>query len=190
MSEMTDHSGPGPAEPRTGDDARHSGGRALDRRQLRRWVPLSAGVTSFVVGVGYIAVGVNPGLTERRLKGLSYLGSLTRTADIIIGLLLLMVSHGLRRRKRRAWEAVLALLGAGLLVHVVIGLVVYNSDPDGARPAFRPVSTAISALLIVALIWFRREFYAVGDPRTRWRALWVLCYLGLADILTGLAYLS
>jgi lysyl-tRNA synthetase, class II len=190
MSEMTDHNGPDPAEPRTGDDERHSGGRPLDRRQLRRWVPLSAGVTSFVVGVGYIAVGVNPGLTERRLKGLSYLGSLTRTADIIIGLLLLMVSHGLRRRKRRAWEAVLALLGAGLLVHVVIGLVVYNSDPDGARPGFRPVSTAISALLIVALIWFRREFYAVGDPRTRWRALWVLCYLALADVLIGLAYLS
>ena len=145
---------------------------------------------SFIVGLGYIAVGVNPGLTERRLKGLSYLGSLTRTADIIIGLLLLMVSHGLRRRKRRAWEAVLALLGAGLLVHVVLGLVVYNSDPDGARPAFRPVSTAISALLIVALIWFRREFYAVGDPRTRWRALWVLCYLAVADVLIGLAYLS
>ena len=190
LSEMTDHNGPGPAEPITGGGEQQSAGRAVDRRQLRRWVPLAAGVMSLIVGLGYIAVGVNPGLTERRLKGLSYLGSLTRTADIIIGLLLLMVSHGLRRRKRRAWEAVLALLGAGLLVHVVLGLVVYNSDPDGARPAFRPVSTAISALLIVVLIWFRREFYAVGDPRTRWRALWVLCYLVLADILIGLAYLS
>ncbi len=145
---------------------------------------------SLIVGLGYIAVGVNPGLSERRLKGLSYLGSLTRTADIIIGLLLLMVSHGLRRRKRRAWEAVLALLGAGLVVHVVLGVIVYNADPDGVRPAFRPVSTAISALLIIALIWFRREFYAVGDPRTRWRALWVLCYLAVADVLIGLAYLS
>ena len=187
---MTEHNGPGPAEPRTGDGAQQPAGRAVDRRQLRRWVPLTAGVTSLIVGLGYIAVGVNPGLSERRLKGLSYLGSLTRTADIIIGLLLLMVSHGLRRRKRRAWEAVLALLGAGLVVHVVLGLVVYNADPDGVRPAFRPVSTAISALLIIALIWFRREFYAVGDPRTRWRALWVLCYLALADMLIGLAYLS
>src|SRR5258708_35420602 len=129
MSEMTAHSGPGPAEPRTGDDARHSGGRALDRRQLRRWVPLSAGVTSFVVGVGYIAVGVNPGLTERRLKGLSYLGSLTRTADIVIGLLLLMVSHGLRRRKRRGRAGVLSLLGAGHLGRVGLGLAVCHYPP-------------------------------------------------------------
>src|SRR5258708_12034913 len=137
---MTDHNGPDPAEPRTGDDEQQSGRRALDRRQLRRWVPLTAGVTSFLVGVGYIAVGVNPGLTERRLKGLSYLGSLTRTADIIIGLLLLMVSHGLRRRKRRAWEAVLALLGPGLLAHSVIALVAYNSDPHAPPPPFLPLS--------------------------------------------------
>ncbi len=190
LSEMTDHNGPGPAEPRTGEAERQSAGRAVDRRQLRRWVPLTAGVTSLFVGLGYIVVGINPGLTERRLKGLSYLGSLTRTADIIIGLLLLMVSHGLRRRKRRAWEAVLALLGTGVLVHVAVGFIAYIVDPDGARPAFRPVSTAISVLLISLLIWFRREFYAVGDPRTRWRALWVLGYLAVADIAIGLGYLS
>ncbi len=184
---MTDHNGPGPAAPKAGDE-RPSAGRAVDRRQLRRWVPLSAGVTSLLIGIGYIVVGVNPGLTERRLRGLSYLGSVTRTADVIIGLLLLMVSHGLRRRKRRAWEAVLALLGAGVLVHVVTGLVAF--ERDGAKPPLRPVSTAISVLLIVALIWFRREFYAVGDPRTRWRALWVLGYLAVADVLIGLGYLS
>ncbi|MGO8956073.1 MAG: phosphatidylglycerol lysyltransferase domain-containing protein [Streptosporangiaceae bacterium] len=190
LSEMTDHNGLGPAAPRTGDDEQQHATRAVDRRQLRRWVPLTAGVTSLFVGLGYIVEGVLPGLTARRLKGLSYLGSLTRTADIIIGLLLLMVSHGLRRRKHRAWEAVLALLGAGLLVHVVLGFLAYSLDPNGARPAFRPVSTTVSAILIVALIFYRREFYAVGDRRTRWRALWVLCYLVLADVLIGLAYLS
>ncbi len=187
LSEMTDHNGPGPAEPRTGDDEQPAG-RAVDRRQLRRWVPLTAGVMSLLIGIGYIVVGVNPSLTERRLRGLSYLGSVTRTADIIIGLLLLMVSHGLRRRKRRAWQAVVALLGAGLLVHLVTGLIAF--DRDGAAPPLRPFSTAISVLLIGALIWFRREFYAVGDPRTRWRALWVLCYLAVADVLIGLAYIS
>ena len=159
---MTDHNGPGPAEPKPGDE-QQSAGRRVDRRQLRRWVPLTAGVTSLFIGLGYIVEGVLPGLTERRLKGLSYLGSLTRTADIIIGLLLLLVSHGLRRRKRRAWEAVLALLAAGLLVHLVSGLIAFARD--GVQPPLRPVSTTVSVLLIVALIWFRREFYAVGDPQ-------------------------
>ncbi len=187
LSEMTEHNGPDPAEPRTGDE-RQPAGRAVDRRQLRRWVPLTAGVTSLIIGVGYVVVGVNPGLTEGRLRGLSYLGSVTRTADIIIGLLLLLVSHGLRRRKRRAWEAVLALLGAGVLVHLTAGLIAFGRD--GAMPPLRPFSTTVSVILILALAWFRREFYAVGDPRTRWRALWVLCYLVVADVAIGLGYLS
>jgi lysyl-tRNA synthetase, class II len=145
---------------------------------------------SLVIGLGYIVEGVAPGLTERRLHGLSYLGSVTRTADIIIGLLLLMVSHGLRRRKRRAWEAVLLLLVAGLAVHPGIAIVVHFADPDANRPSTRPISAAVSIILIAALLAFRREFYAVGDRRSRVWALWVLCYLVVADVLIGLAYLS
>jgi lysyl-tRNA synthetase, class II len=194
LSEMTNQTGPGPAEPRTGDDERLPGspsGRAVDRRLQRRWVPLTAGVMSLVIGLGYIIEGVAPGLTERRLHGVSYLGSVTRTADIIIGLLLLMVSHGLRRRKRRAWEAVTLLLVAGLLVHAVLPFIVHAVDPDGGRPAVHILPpTIISAVLIVALLWFRRDFYAVGDRRSRLRALWVLCYLVVADVLIGLAYLG
>ena len=34
------------------------------------------------------------------------------------------------------------------------------------------------------------EFYAVGDPRTRWRALWALVGLAVADIIIGFAYIS
>jgi lysyl-tRNA synthetase class 2 len=190
---MTDQSGPGPAEPRTGDDERSAGPspeRALDRRLQRRWVPLTAGVVSMIVGIGYIVEGIAPGLTERRLRGLSYLGSLTRTADIIIGLLLLMLSHGLRRRKRRAWEAVIALLTAGLVLHFGLALIVRFVDPNEDQLSTRPVATIVSVILIVALIWTRREFYAVGDRRSKWRALWVLCYLVVADVLIGLAYLS
>jgi lysyl-tRNA synthetase class 2 len=145
---------------------------------------------SLLIGLGYIVEGIAPGLTERRLRGLSYLGSLTRTADIIIGLLLLMVSHGLRRRKRRAWEAVMALLAAGLVLHSGTSLIVHVADPDGGRLGTRPLPAIVSLILFVALIWFRREFYAVGDRRSRLRALWVLCYLVLADVLIGLAYIS
>jgi lysyl-tRNA synthetase class 2 len=153
-------------------------------------VPLIAGLTSLLIGVGYIVEGVAPGLTQRHLRGLNYLGTVTRTADIIIGLLLLMVSHGLRRRKRRAWEAVMVLLVAGVFVHTGLGLIVHIADPDGGRLAFRPTTATISAVLFVALIWYRREFYAIGDRRSRLRAIWVLFWLLVADVLIGLAYLS
>ncbi len=193
MSEMTNQTGPGPAEPSAGDDERlpaPPSSRAVDRRLQRRWVPLTAGVMSLIVGLGYIVEGVAPGLTQRHLHVESYIGSVTRTAEIIIGLLLVMVSHGLRRRKRRAWEAVTLLLVAGLLVHTVLPYIANVVDPDGGRLYGRLPSTIVSALLIIALIWFRREFYAVGDRRSRLRAFWVLCYLIVADVLIGLAYLG
>src|ERR1700756_2933106 len=110
MSEMTQHIGPGPAEPETGDEPRAEPSviRGTDLRQQLRWVPLVAGLMALVIGVGYIVEGLLPGFYDRRLHGLSEippgpLVSLPRTPDIIIGLFLLMLSHGLRRRKRRAW---------------------------------------------------------------------------------------
>ena len=192
MSEMANQTGPGPAEPSTGDEERLTppSGRAVDRRLQRRWVPLTAGVMSLIIGIGYVIEGIAPGLSQRHLHVESYIGSVTRTAEIIIGLLLVMVSHGLRRRKRRAWEAVTLLLVAGLIVHTVLPYVANMVDPDGARVYTRLPATIISLLLIIALIWFRREFYAVGDRRSRLRAFWVLCYLVVADVLIGLAYLG
>jgi lysyl-tRNA synthetase, class II len=194
LSEMTEESGPGPAAPRSGDDERPNGSlsaRAHDRRLRHRWVPLTAGVMSFIIGLGYIIEGIAPGLTERRLRGLSDLGSLTRTADIIIGLLLLMLSHGLRRRKRRAWVAVVTLLAAGVLLHPVAFIIAQFTDPDGGRLlADRPTTAVVSLVLIAALIWFRQEFYAIGDRRSRLQALWVLSWLVLTDVIIGVVYLS
>jgi lysyl-tRNA synthetase class 2 len=197
MSEMTEPSGPGPAEPVTGDErpTEPSVVRAADLRQQLRWVPLTAGLMALVIGVGYIIEGLLPHLYHRRLRGLSDLApgtlvSLTRTTDIIIGLLLLMLSHGLRRRKRRAWAAVMALLAVGLVIHAGLGVIVHALRPAVPVPPLHPVPAAFSAVLLIALYAFRRQFYAVGDPRSRWRALWVLCGLLAADMVIGLAYMS
>src|SRR2546430_14450563 len=43
----------------------------------------------------------------------------TRSADVLIGLMLLMLAHGLRRRKRRAWQAVAALLAFDIAIHFI-----------------------------------------------------------------------
>jgi lysyl-tRNA synthetase class 2 len=44
-------------------------------------------------------------------------------------------------------------------------------------------------VVLVALLFFRDEFYAVGDPRTRWRAVAVFGGLVVADVAIGLSYI-
>jgi lysyl-tRNA synthetase class 2 len=187
LSEMTDRSGPDPAGPVAGDDkrqARPQAERPVDRRQQRRWVPRAAGWLALLIGLADIIEGGHPGALYQHFKHPLHrfaqmapgtLSGLTRTADVIIGLLLLMLSHGLRRRKRRAWEAVSLLLASSVAIHAL--------DSD------HRVAAAIAGALIVVLWFYRREFYAVGDPRTRWRALWAFCWLAVADVAIGLAYL-
>jgi lysyl-tRNA synthetase, class II len=197
MSEMTEHIGPGPAEPQTGDEQRAEPSvvRGTDLRQQLRWVPLVAGLMALVIGIGDIIEGLLPAFYDRRLRRLSELApgtlvSLTRTSDVIIGLLLLMLSHALRRRKRRAWAAVMALLAVGLVIHAGSGIIIHAIRPQVPLPQMHPVPAAFSAALLVALFCYRRQFYAVGDRRSRWRALWALCGLLVADVIIGLTFIT
>jgi lysyl-tRNA synthetase, class II len=195
---MTNRSGLTMVEPGTGDLEREPkpatpvSPRAPDRRQQRRWVPRIARLLSLIIGLDLIAEGLWPRFTHgvsRHLHDLHKiaeaasfgLGGLTRVADVLIGLALLMLSYGLRKRKRRAWEAVVALLALSLLLHIIV-----------RRPPFVPhlVSGLVTVGVLVVLISYRDQFYAVGDARNRWRALWALCVLAVADIVIGLVYLS
>jgi lysyl-tRNA synthetase class 2 len=47
----------------------------------------------------------------------------------------------------------------------------------------------VSLVLLIALLFFRDEFYAEGDPRTRWRAIWIFVGLIVADVAIGLTYI-
>src|SRR6266542_2431010 len=124
---MTERSGSGQAPPATGGEARParpSVARPPDRRHQRRWVPVAAGWLALLIGLADVTEGAVPGLyAHYRLHRIGDLApgtltNLTRTADVIIGLLLLMLSHGLRRRKRRACQAVTLLLGASVVIHL------------------------------------------------------------------------
>jgi lysyl-tRNA synthetase, class II len=44
--------------------------------------------------------------------------------------------------------------------------------------------------MLGALIYFRAEFYATGDPRTRWRALWVGLFLCGFSVAIGLLFIT
>ena len=203
MSELTNRSGLTMAEPGANDGdrgdslppapppVRPAGERAPDRRQQRRWVPRTARLLSMIIGLFYIVQGLLPGFSEHlshryRLHRIAEvtpfgLGSLTRVADIIIGLALVMLSYGLRKRKRRAWEAVTILLAVNVVIHAVV-----QRPPQVTHL----ISEFLAILVLVLLIAYRSQFYAVGDARNRWRALWALCVLVVADVAIDLCYLS
>jgi lysyl-tRNA synthetase, class II len=162
------------------DEPRAGGQQAPgDRARQRSWVPRMAALLTFLIGLSDILNILRPDLVHR-LHRINYLvpGTLTdvtRSADVLIGLMLLMLAHGLRRRKRRAWQAVSALLAFDIAIHFFHSM--------------RIPTAVISLVLLIALLYFRDEFYAEGDPRTRWRALWVLGGLVAADIAIGLTYI-
>lgn len=142
----------------------------------RRWVPTAAGYLCALTGLLNVGSAVTPELFSRVREVTKVVpGSLTHAAvaaTAVTGLLLLLLAHGLRRRKRRAWGAVAALLTASVALHVLKGLDVEEA--------------LVAAAMLAALLHFRGEFYAVGDPRTRWSALGAFLALGLASVLVGL----
>ena len=153
--------------------------RFADRKRQRAWVPGSLAFLTALIGLSDILGIFKPDLAHR-LHKITYLvpGTLTnvtRSADVLIGLMLLMLAHGLRRRKRRAWQAVAALLAFDIAIHF------FHSQ--------RILTSIFAIVTLIALLYFRDEFYAEGDQRTRWRALWVFAGLVLADVVIGLAYI-
>ncbi len=180
VSEMTEHSG---SEMAT---AAGSATRPPDRRHQQPWVPVTAALLALLIGLTYIVEGFRTRVLYSHLTHPLHRlteiapGVLTiapRIAEVFIGLLLLMLSHGLRRRKRRAWQGVVLLLAASVVIHAI--------------PAGRHLVPAIPAVVLLAILWFyRKQFYAIGDPRTRWRALWVFGMLAVADVAIGFCYIA
>jgi lysyl-tRNA synthetase class 2 len=152
--------------------ARTHGGRA--------WVPNVAALFCLLVGLSDVLAVLKPEW-HAKLHGVNAFvpGTLTnvgRTADVIVGLMLLLLSHGLRRRKHRAWQAVVALLAFDIAIHFLHSPRIY--------------SAAVALILLATLLYFHDEFYAIGDPRTRWTAAWVFVGLIVADMGIALGFLS
>src|ERR1700722_12495273 len=93
------------------------------RRGQRRWVPSIAALLCLLIGLSDVLAIFSPGFHARLHRINTYVpGTLTnvaRSGDVIGGLLFLPLSHGWRRRKRRAWQAVLALLVLDIAIHIV-----------------------------------------------------------------------
>ena len=142
----------------------------------RSWIPEAAGYASLIIGILDIMKGVVPHFRVSRISEIASVlpGSVTTVAEaatLLVGVLLIMLAHALRRRKTRAWRAVVLLLPFGAVLDVLHG--------------HHSIAAAIGLVLFVVLLANRREFYALSDPRSRWRALWNFLALGALDVVIG-----
>jgi lysyl-tRNA synthetase, class II len=149
-------------------------------RGRRSWVPGLAALLCFIIGLSDV-LAIFRIARHNPLHRINQFvpGALSidaRSAEVIIGLLLLMLSHGLRRRKRRAWQAVVALLAFDIAIHFLHSGRIY--------------SAIVAIVLLAALLYFHDDFYAIGDPRTRWTAFWGFIGLVAADMAIALGYLA
>jgi lysyl-tRNA synthetase, class II len=70
--------------------------------------------------------------------------------SVIVGLLLILLADELAKRKRPAFRVAVALFAVAGIAHLVKGP--------------HPVAVAVCAAMLLALLWWRREFHAPGDP--------------------------
>ncbi len=163
---------------------RNSRARLLTGRDVapKAWVPVVAALLTFLIGLSDVLAVFKPDWHERlhRVNAVvpGTLTNVTRTSDVIIGLLLLMLARGLRRRKRRAWQAVLVLLAYDIVLHF------------RHFPHLVSASGFVAVVLLAALLYRHNDFYAVGDPRSRRMVLPVFVGLVAMDFAIGLGYLA
>ena len=139
----------------------------------RSRAPAVVGVLTYLIGFGDIAYGLARGWRHRLHPLIDLLPSVVAAASaatIVSGILLLLLAHGLRRRKRRAWRAALSLLALSVVLHAV---------------KLEVIPVAMSLALLTALIAYRAEFRALGDPTTRWRAVRTFFVLTAASLVVG-----
>ncbi|MEU7213959.1 DUF2156 domain-containing protein [Streptomyces sp. NA03103] len=140
-------------------------------------VPLLVGRACVLVGLLDIAAGSFPRFRHSRMHALAEVlpgsfGPFAAALSLSAGVLLLLLAHGLKRRKRRAWRAAVALLPLGAVAqftyrHSVLGVL-------------------ISVILLALLLRHRAEFAALPDPRSRWRALANFVLMSAGSVLLGL----
>lgn len=144
-------------------------------------VPVLVGAACTVVGLIDVASGVFPRFRHSRMHTLAEvlpgaLGPFAAALSLSAGVLLLLLAHGLKRHKRRAWRAAVVLLPAGALSQFL-----YRHSVLGA---------VVSLTLCYLLVRHRSEFAALPDPRSRWRALANFVLLGAGSLGLGLVIVS
>ncbi|MFE9253871.1 phosphatidylglycerol lysyltransferase domain-containing protein [Streptomyces sp. NPDC006879] len=144
-------------------------------------VPGIVGTACTFVGLIDIAAGVFPRFRQSRFHAVAEvlpgaLGPFAAALSISAGVLLLLLAHGLKRHKRRAWRAAVVLLPAGAVAQFAY------------RHSFFGV--LIAAALLALLLRHRAQFRALPDPRSRWTALANFVLMSAGSIGLGLVIVN
>ncbi|MFB6537443.1 phosphatidylglycerol lysyltransferase domain-containing protein [Streptomyces noursei] len=144
-------------------------------------VPRLVGTAGVVVGLLNVVSGIFPRFRHSRVHAVAEVlpgavSPLAASASLVVGIMLLLLAHGLKRRKRRAWGAAVVLLPVGIAAQLV-----YRHSVFGA---------VLSLVLLGFLIRHRREFAALPDPRSRWKAVANLVVLGGVSFALGMVIVS
>ncbi|MFG2681842.1 phosphatidylglycerol lysyltransferase domain-containing protein [Streptomyces sp. NPDC048392] len=154
-----------------------TGVRRVPRGPRAENVPVLVGRACALVGLLDIAAGVFPRFRHSRMHALAEVlpgafGPFAAALSLSAGVLLLLLAHGLKRRKRRAWRAAVALLPVGAVAQF------------GYRHSL--LGVLLSLALLAPLLRHRDQFAALPDPRSRWRALANFVLMGAGSLVLGL----
>src|SRR6266516_416799 len=101
--------------------------------------------------------------------------SAAAAVSAVAGLLLMRLAAGLRKRKRRAWRASVAVTAVLVAAHVLKG--------------HKIAEAAIALVLLIMLLTARSQFRAKADPGSRWFAVRVFFQFIAVALIFGMAML-
>jgi len=145
--------------------------------KFKKNVPTIIGRLTYIVGLFDILANIfRPfRLPAKRIDGYLpiFINSTAFATAVFTGLALIILARGLTRKKRRARNLAIIILAINLASELF-------------RFHYHPIQQVGAVLLIVLLIAFRKEFYAISDPTTKFAPLRAFIYSSLVMLVFGL----
>ncbi len=144
------------------------------------FIPKVIGRLAFLTGIFIIVANLLPRVGRKAGSLESYLPfyvtSTSLATSILTGFAMILIARGLIRRKHRAWL-------------LMLGILTVNIISNQLRSQLHPAQTIVVAILVILLIYYRKNFYAVSDPATKYSPLYTFSGLLILVIVTGLGLL-
>jgi len=145
--------------------------------KFKKNVPTIIGRLTYIVGLFDILANMfRPfRLPAKRIDGYLpiFINSTAFATAVFTGLALIILARGLTRKKRRARNLAIIILAINLASELF-------------RFHYHPIQQVGAVVLIVLLIAFRKEFYAISDPTTKFAPLRAFIYSSLVMLVFGL----
>ena len=124
------------------------------------WLTLAIGIIDLVLNASRHFHHSNSNIGNYLLV---YVNSSAYATSVFTGIVLILLSRGLRRRKKRAWN-------------LTVGIVCLNLIAEFLRYRLHFTHIALSVILLGILIYYRNEFKAISDPTTKFRPLYLFIF--------------